>query len=428
MTNKMLSAKYDFRIAAGVILGNTLAWGDFALYAYFSPILSRVFFPFTSASEAYVLYFIVFALAFVFRPIGSAIAGVFADRHGRKNTLIMIVVLTAILTALIGFLPSYDTIGFFSPFLLTILRILQTMSISAEPTNSGSLLIEQAPQKYKGFVTSCVMVGIFLGFLLGIFSFLLITYYFTVDQIKDWGWRIPFVSSLVIGALVTKFLLGTEESPLFLKRKAEGKLVKQPLRDSLKYQRKAIWMCFGYSLLMAVGNYFLLGFIPDFLADHVHINLMYSNLFITISVLVSVILIPLMGLLSDKIGRRPVIASGAVGFIIFSYPMLWMMNTGNLTLIAIALIIYGIVLAPTAAVLPAAIAEQVPFNVRCTASTIGYNVALTLFGGTTPIICEFLLNRTKSAESPFWYISLIALFHLMFVVFSKETKDINVNA
>ncbi|MCL1125303.1 MFS transporter [Shewanella surugensis] len=130
------------------------------------------------------MYFIVFALGFLFRPIGSAIAGVYADKHGRKNTLMATVIISSVITALIGLLPSYDSIGFFSPLLLTILRILQTMSISAEPTNSGSLLIESAPENRKGLVTSFVMVGIFVGFVLGIYSFYLLSSWLTAEQMS----------------------------------------------------------------------------------------------------------------------------------------------------------------------------------------------------------------------------------------------------
>lgn len=424
--NNIVKQKADFRIATAVILGNTIAWGDFALYAYFSPILSRVFFPFTTAAKAYILYFIVFALGFVFRPIGSAISGVIADRHGRRNTLIAIVALSALITTFIGCIPSYNTIGFLSPMLLTVLRILQTMAISGEPTNSGSLLIEQAPPHLKGFFTSCVMVGIFLGFLLGIFSFLLITTNFSIEQITAWGWRIPFISSFVIGVIVTRFLFGTKESPLFLKKKAEGELDKNPLLDSLRNFYKPIIVVFGYSLMMAVSNYFLLGFIPNLLYDHQHLNLNLSNLFITISVAISVILIPAMGWLSDQIGRRPVIAAGGLGFGILSYPILLLLTSGKTSNILIGLIIYGIILAPAAAVVPAAIAEMLPFRVRCTASTIGYNLALTLFGGTTPIIAEVLLNKTQKIGSVAMFITAVAVVHLLFVLFSKETKDKNI--
>lgn len=421
----MSTLPYHFnkRIAIAVIVGNTLAWADFALYAYFSPILSSVFFPFTNNATAYILYFIIFALAFLFRPIGSAIAGSFADRHGRKNTLLATVIITSVITALIGFLPSYNAIGFLSPFLLAVLRILQTMAVSAEPTNSGSLLIEYSAPEKKGFITSCVMVGIFLGFFLGIFSFLLISYYFTATQINIWGWRIPFIGSLLIGALVAWFLMGTKESPIFLQKKAEAKLTKNPLRESFKHYKKGMFFAFGYSLMMAVANYFLLGFIPNFLTQILGLSLKVSNLLITLSLFFTVILIPFMGYLSDKVGRRPVIAAGAVGFIVFSYPMLWMIVSGKLLLAMLALIIYGVLLAPVAAVVSAAIAEMFPFAVRCTASTVGYNLALTIFGGTTPIIAESLVTSTHDMYSPFWFISIIALIHLLFVFFSKETKD-----
>lgn len=426
-TNIAADYHFDKRIGIAIILGNTLAWADFALYAYFSPILSRVFFPFTSNANAYILYFIVFALGFFFRPIGSAIAGMYADRNGRKNTLLATVIISSIITILIGLLPSYEAIGFLSPLLLTILRIMQTMAVSAEPTNSGSLLIEHASPNKKGFITSCVMIGIYLGFLLGIFSFLLISYYLKKDDIIAWGWRIPFIGSAVIGAVVALFLATAEESPLFLQKKAEGKLPKAPLRDAFRRYRKPMFVAFGYSLMMAVANYFLLGYIPDFLNSTMGLSLLQSNLLITLSLLITVLIIPFMGYISDKVGRRPIIAAGALGFVIFSYPILWLMASGKIVLIAVGLIIYGIILAPVAAVVSTALSEMFPFEVRCTASTIGYNGALVLFGGTTPIIAQLLVRFTHDIYSPCWYISIIAFIHLLFVITSKETKDQDVS-
>lgn len=421
------TAKFDKRIAIAIILGNTLAWADFALYAYFSPILSHIFFPFTSESTAYILYFIIFALGFLFRPIGSTIAGVFADKHGRKNTLLATVIISAVVTTLIGCLPSYNTIGFFSPLLLTILRIVQTMAVSAEPTNSGSLLIEHADPTKKGLVTSCVMIGIFLGFLVGVFSFLLIVDYLTLEQIEVWGWRLPFVSSLAIGAVVAKFLFSTKESPLFISKKAEGKLNKTPLLDSFRFHKKAMLITFGYSIMMAATNYFLLGFIPNFLNSTVGLTLKDSNQYITISVLVTVILLPILGYISDIVGRKPVLTAGAIGYLLLSYPIIWMIASRNPILIVFSLVIYGALLAPVAAVLPAAIAEIFPFSVRCTAGAIGYNVALVLVGGTTPIVAELVLHYTNNILSPAWLLMSVAAVHLIFVLTSQETKDRDVN-
>lgn len=418
----MSQSLFDKKIAAAIILGNTLAWGDFSLYAYFSPVLSHVFFPFASNAEAYILYFIIFALGFMFRPIGSAIAGTYADKKGRKNTLMASVVITALTTAAIGCLPSYAKIGFFSPLLLTLLRIIQTMAISAEPTNSGSLLIEHAPPEKRGFISSCVMIGIYLGFLVGIFAFLIISECFTIEQIADWGWRIPFILNLVIGIFVVWILNTTHESPVFLAKKAKGQLPKNPLKLAFQKYKLPMFISFGYSLMMAVANYFLLGFIPNFLDVNIGYNLKLANLFITLSLMITVILIPFIGYLSDKTGRKPILLVGGIGFVLFSYPIMSLMMTGKTEFIAIALIMYGIILAPVGAILSVALSEIFPFEVRCTASALGYNAALVLFGGTTPIFSQLFIHFTGQLNSPALYIALIGVLHLIFVWFSKEPQ------
>lgn len=410
-------------LSFAVILGNTVAWADFALYAYFSPVLSKVFFPFTTKANAYILYFIVFALAFLFRPIGSTIAGIYADRHGRKNTLLATVAISSVVIGAIALLPSYRTIGFFSPLLLTVFRILQTMSVSAEPTNSGSLLIESAPQERKGLATSIVMIGIFTGFLLGIFSFYIFSEYLTMDQMVHWGWRLSYGLFAVLGIVPVLVLMRAKESKLYLEKKSSGKINPHPFRDSLRHHKKVIFISFGYSIMMAAANYFLLGFIPKFLSDNIGISLKAASASISLCLIITVLLIPLMGYLSDIFGRRLIMGAGALGFVIFAYPMELLFTSGHLWHAFIALAIYSIFLAPVAAVLPAAIAEMFPFSVRCTAGAIGYNAGLVLVGGTTPIIVESLLSVTKTASAPFLFLSTVAFVHLVFVIFSKETRN-----
>ena len=413
--------KFDRRIGIAVILGNTAAWADFALYAYFGTVLSKRFFPFSNYSEAYISYFIIFALAFLFRPIGASIAGGFADRRGRKNTLLATVILSSIITTLIGCLPSYAQVGIWSPILLAVFRILQTMSIAAEPTNSSALLLEYAADNRRGFITSCVMTGVFLGFLLGVFLYLIVTVFLSAAQVAAWGWRIPFLISLPIGAIVAQFLYGTNESPVFLERKNNNEIASHPLRLVRREYKMTVLVAFGYSIMMAVGNYFLVGFLPSYFVHDIHVSLTASNIYISIALIVSIILIPIMGYCSDIFGRRPIIALGALTFIVFSYPMLYLINTGNESLIILAMVLYGFALAPTAAVMATAIAEMFPFEARCTGTAIGYNVALVLFGGTTPIIAEAIMKYSNNSHLLFWYITLTAVIHLIFIIVSKET-------
>ncbi|MEM7445785.1 MAG: MFS transporter [Pseudomonadota bacterium] len=414
----------NYRIIITVIFGNTIAWADFALYAYFSPVLSRIFFPFSSYETSLLLYFAIFAVSFVFRPLGAIVSGAFADRHGRKNTLLATVILSSIFTAAIGAMPGYETMGVASIILLFLIRIGQTMAISAEPTNSTALLIEFHPSdKHRGLVSSSVMCGVFLGFLLGILSFFIITTRLTDTQIAEWGWRIPFISFLVIGGFVAWMLSSVKESPVFLKHKAENTLNKSPIRSSFRGQIDLLFISFGYGILMAMGNYFALGFLPSFLTHDIGLSQENANLAIVCCLLVATILIPVFGYISDRTGRRPVMAIGAMLFIVLSYPIFALISTGNLTFVIIACVIYGVALAPTASILTTAIAEMFPFATRCTGGAIGYNAALTIAGGLTPIICQTIYGWTQDIQSLSYYITVLAVIHLMFIIFSKETKN-----
>lgn len=414
----------NYRVIVSVIFGNTIAWADFALYAYFSPVLSRVFFPFSSYETSLLLYFAIFAVSFIFRPLGAIISGAFADRHGRKNTLLATVILSTVFTTAIGCMPGYDTLGVVSIVLLFLIRIGQTMAISAEPTNSTALLLEFHPNlKSRGLISSSVMSGVFLGFLLGIMSFFIISTQLSDAEIESWGWRIPFVSFLLIGGAVSWLLASVEESPVFLKHKKDDTLNANPIKSSLFSQVNLLFISFGYGILMAMGNYFALGFLPSFLTHNIGLTLEQANLAIVFCLAVATVLIPICGFISDRTGRRPVMAVGAVLFIVLSYPIFALISTGNLTLIIIACVIYGIALAPTASILTTAIAEMFPFATRCTGGAIGYNAALTIAGGLTPIICQYLYAWTDDIFSLAYYITLLAVVHLMFIIFSKETKN-----
>jgi len=412
------------RVLVAVILGNTIAWADFALYASFSPILSKVFFPFVSYESSLLLYFAIFAVSFVFRPLGALISGAFADRHGRKNTLLATVIVSSICTAAIGLMPGYDTLGIASIVLLLIVRIGQTMAISAEPTNSTALLIELDPsEKRRGLVSSSVMSGVFLGFVLGSLSFFLITTRLSETAIEDWGWRIPFLAFLAIGGFVAWLLHTIDESPVFLKHKQENKLAKSPLTVSFTTQLGLLFVSFGYGIMMAMGNYFMLGFMPSFLIHDIKLSLEGATFAILISLVVATALIPVCGHISDRVGRRPVMGVGAGLFILTSYPIFFLIDTGDLSNVIIAMVIYGIALAPTASILTTAITEMFPFATRCTGGAIGYNVALTTAGGLTPIICQAIYGWTGDIYSLGYYITSLALVHLLFVIFSKETKN-----
>ncbi|CAA0094386.1 Proline/betaine transporter [BD1-7 clade bacterium] len=415
--------KVNSKLVSAVVLGNTIAWADFALYAYFSPILAKVFFPFTSYSTSLTLYFLIFAAGFVFRPLGAMISGAYADKHGRRKTLLATVIISSVCTAMIGVLPGYDKLGYFSIVLLLAVRILQTMAISAEPTNSTALLIELGHNQRRGFISSSVMCGVFLGFSIGILSFYLITVKLDDAQIALWGWRIPFISFLFIGLLVAVLLNTVDESPVFLAHKARGEINKSPIQTSFNTQIHSLVISFGYGIMMAMGNYFLLGFMPSFLTHDIGLTLEEANLAILVCLLVSTALIPVCGLISDHVGRRPVMATGAVLFILTSYPTFSFIAQGELSYAIIGLVIYAIALAPTAAVLTTAITEMFPFALRCTGGAIGYNVALTVAGGLTPLICQHIYRLTGDIYSLVYYITLMALIHLLFVLFSKETKN-----
>lgn len=333
------------------------------------------------------------------RPLGAILFGHFGDRFGRKPALMISLLMMAIPTLAMGCLPTYSQIGILAPLLLMICRLVQGLSVGGEYTSSIVYLVEHSPPNRKGFAGSFVLVGAGLGWLLGSF----------VASQTLWGWRIPFLLgglTGLFGLLLRQF--ATETSP-FTALKQSQKVLQNPIREVLFNQKATLCLVIGLNLLSTVAGYLIYAYMPTYLHREAGIPLSDALMINTIMLLIFVILVPLVGWLSDKVERVKLLFLGAVGFLCLSYPLFLMLHLQSVPLIVTSLLIMTVLIALYHAPLPTIMAEIFPIETRANSVGLSYNLAASLFSGTCPLMCTLMIQFTGSNLSPAYYLILVSL-------------------
>jgi MHS family proline/betaine transporter-like MFS transporter len=397
-------------VTAGAI-GNALEWYDFGLFGYFAPIISSQFFPSADPAVALLNTFGVFAAGFLMRPIGAIMFGHLGDRLGRKWALGLSVLLMAVPTALVGLLPTYLQIGLAAPLLLLLVRLLQGLSVGGEYVGSMSYLAESAQPGRRGFVSSWCNVSGGLGGLTGAGLATLITRVLTPDQVADWGWRLPFLLSIPAGMASWRLRQTIAESPCFTEVRREGQVARVPLRESLRGDRAAFLTIAGLSLLASIGWYLPWVWLVTWLDDINQPPLPQWEALAsgTLAGAILIVLTPLGGALSDRIGRKPVILAGSVGYLVLSYPMFLWMSQGTFTAALTGQLVSAVLSALYGGASLAAFVELFPTRTRYSGLALSYNTAVAICGGTTPLVATWLVNVTDSTLTPAFYLMAAAL-------------------
>lgn len=386
-------------IAAGVT-GNVLEWYDFAVYGFYAPIIGRLFFPSDDPTVSLIASFGAFAAGFLMRPVGGFIFGHIGDKIGRKKALVLSVMLMAIPTGVIGFLPDHATIGVAAAVLMVLMRMLQGLSVGGEYTGSIVYLAEHAPDKKRGFFTSWTLFGAVGGILLGSGVSALISHLLTDAQISDWGWRLAFISGILVGVVG---LIVRRHLPDMPEDKSADK-PKSPIVEAFRTEWRSMSKVIGFNIVNAVGFYMMFVYVVTWLikqvaeprSDALDIN--------TISMAALLVLIPFFGALSDKIGRKPLLMFGAGGIAILGYPLIWLMHHTDFYMILLGQLGFAVLIGAYFGASPATLTEMFPRRVRVSALSVGYNISLAIFGGTTPLIATWLIARSHNDLSIAWYL------------------------
>lgn len=418
-----LAAERETSTAAVVTgtVGNILEWFDFGVYSYFAGVIGRLFFPSQDPLAQLMSSFAVFAVGFFFRPLGAFIFGHYGDRAGRRNALAATVILMAVSTFAIGVMPTYASIGVLAPMLLVIARLAQGLSAGGEWGGSTAFIVEYAPENRRGYIGSFQQVSTGAGFLLGSLVAALITNTMSPEAVAAWGWRIPFILGIVVGAIGLYLRLGLPDTPKFREAERSGQIARAPLVEAVRRHPREVLTAFGFTVLWTVAFYVMLTYMPSYLASVVKLPLNLALVSNTIQLAFFIVMVPVFGALSDRYGRKLFLITSAIGFLIFTYPVFVLISGGNFVTIIFCQLFFALLLSMFSGAGPAAIAEIFPTRVRYSSLSIGYNVAVACFGGTAPFISTWLISITGNGLAPTFYVMVSAIITLIVLLRLRET-------
>ncbi|CEK11660.1 MFS transporter [Legionella hackeliae] len=399
------------------VSGTALQWYDFALFGYFAPIIAATYFPNDNQFASLLSAFGVFAVGYLLAPIGSLFFGYIGDQFGRKRALTLSILAMAIPTALISVVPSYQYIGIAAPLLITLLRVIQGFVASSEFTGSAIFLVEHAKPEKKAFygclTSSAYSTGLIMAGLAASF--------FTASFMPDWGWRIGFGLALIAGILIFYLRTHVAETPEY-EHIAQHDKRRLPFLAALKEAPLAVAGIIGIAWLVSIMTFGTYVFTATYLHSYFHISLGLATLIITLALAVDATLEPFIALLAERIGLIKVIRLGMVAMLLLSIPIFYLLATGNVVLIAIGLIFMSILIAITYAPLNAYMVSLFPHQYRYSGFGVAFNVGISLFGGTTPIVMMWLVNTTSNFISPAWYFMFGAIIGLASIMVCEQGR------
>jgi MFS family permease len=411
-------------LGAGLI-GSSLEWYDFFIYATAAALVfGELFFPNASPLMGTLLAFSTFWAGFIARPIGGLIFGHFGDKVGRKPALVTCLLLMGTATFVIGLLPTADSVGSLAPILLVALRFLQGIAVGGQWGGVTLLLTESAGTERKGFAGSFGQMGVPMGVILGNGVFLIVAAVLSQSAFVDWGWRVPFLLSAVLVPVVMFIQLRIEETPTFQQlqdRATEQAVENAPLKEALKNSKKQIFL--GAGLLFGCNAFFYVS-IAGVLAYGTGELGVDRDALLAVVLVSNAIMVPVLafaGSLSDRYGRRPLCAAGAIVMALWAFPFFWLVDTADPLLIFVAMLVGAIGQSLTYGPLAAYLGELFDPRYRYSGMSLAYQLAAILISGGTPFIMTALLAATDTSASVSAYLAVLALMTLASALLLRET-------
>lgn len=405
--------------ATGV--GNAMEWFDFGLYSYLAVIISQNFFSAVENDELKLVFtFATFAIAFLMRPLGGIIFGKIGDRAGRKVVLTTTIILMAFSTLLIGLLPTYDQIGIWAPVLLLVARIIQGFSTGGEYAGAMVYIAESSPDNKRNILGSGLEIGTLTGYILASLVASILFIALSDEQMASWGWRIPFLLGLPLGLIGMYLRKSLEESPIFeneLSNNEGQEQEEESFRSILKNHKKDIIVCFVAVAFFNVTNYMLLSYMPSYLDEIIGLSSTVGTVLITLVMIVMVPLTLLFGRLSDKIGNKTVFLIGLGGLTLLSAFAFYLVNLSGLIFVSLGILILGVLLATYEGSIPGSLPTMFYTDIRYRTLSVTFNVSVSIFGGTTPLVSTWLVHQTGNNLAPAWYLTAISIIGFLVILF-----------
>ncbi|GAA4117157.1 MFS transporter [Enteractinococcus coprophilus] len=417
-----IGTKARRKVIVASFIGNFVEWFDYGAYSYLAVVIAAVFFPSDNLTEGLIWTFALFAVSFLVRPLGGFIWGHIGDRVGRRNALAWSILIMSASTVCIGLLPGAATLGLWAPALLLLFRVLQGFSASGEYAGASAYLVEYAPKGKRGIYAAVVPGSTAAGLLFGSLMATTLTASLTTAEMESWGWRLPFLLAAPLGLIGVYIRRKLEDSPVFQEMAQEDEAVKAPVWALFRDHWRALVRATAAVLLNAVGFYVILTYMPTYLSQTIGLDLTTANVTTTISLITYIGFIFLTGHLSDRFGRRKILMSASVLFILLTVPAFLLLGTGSVVVILLVQVLLGAMLTLNDGSLASFLAESFPTRVRYSGFAVSFNVGNAIFGGTAPAIATLLIASTGSAIAPGWYLMGAAVIALIAVWLSPETS------
>ncbi|SEU38311.1 MFS transporter [Nonomuraea wenchangensis] len=405
-------------------IGNVVEWYDWYAYTFLAIYFSSQVFPSGAANSLVPLLssFAVFAVGFFMRPLGGLLVGAFADRYGRKSAMTFTIVLMGAGSLLVGLTPTYEAVGVLAPIILTLARLVQGLSVGGEFAAATTFLVESAPPGRRGLFSSFQYVSTTIGQLLASGLAALLATALAESDMSSYGWRIPFVVGAVLSLVGLWIRKGADETSAVAEDIRRGDTERPKLFDFLRHHPRSAATIVGITVAGTVAYYTWTSFLPTYAQITVGFDKADSLQIGTISLVFFMILQPLLGMLSDRVGRRPMLIAFGLGFLVLPVPLLGMLTTSYGSLLAVQLV--GMVFLGCFTSISAAVnSELFPTRVRAAGAGFPYSLTVALFGGTAPLIGTALQEAGNPGLFP-WYMSALALVStLVYVFVLRETKD-----
>jgi len=421
--DRHFSKKEERAVIFAVTLGNLLEWYEIYLYVYWAPLISKLFFGGVSLERHLIDTFLIFAVGFLARPFGGIVFGRIGDRIGRRKSLILSVIMMIFPTFLTGFLPTYATIGAAAPFLLLLLRVLQSFPAGGELPGAFCYLYESAPWRSRRFMTSWAAWGYQIGILISSVECFLLEKYLSPEALLSWGWRVSFMVGGCIGFLGLLLRYRLHETALFREMCSHERVVKQPIFQVLHKHRKAIGKGILFCALNSSVFYLLTITFPTFLGEALGISYR-DNLLINISLIVLMTLpLPLFGKLADHYSNKKMLVFSVLGMMVLLYPLYWAVTNASVAFMIGIICLFCILYTCTSALIPYIVADLFTTHDRFTCSAVSFNLADAVLGGFTPIAAIWLLNATQTRASFVWILLFTAILSLIGYLRLKPRRE-----